>query len=339
MLTRNEHHESGAMQKKVLITGASGFVGYHLIEQAIARGYKVYAAIRRSSNVDHLSGFNVTYTNLNYADTTALRKDIVDNGYDYIIHASGTTKAKTLADYNLVNADYSRNLALATVGTKVKKFVFVSSLAAIGPLVEVKGRIAADQSPVPVTSYGQSKLQAEAFLKEIKDLPLLVIRPTAVYGPREKDIFILFNSINKGLEPYIGDFDQRLSFVYVKDLACIILQALESTLTQQSYNISDGYGYDRFALATYAKKQLSKRTLKFHIPLPLVKMLAVMLDKVYAKSAATPALNKEKLAELTAVNWVCDIKKAEMELGYSPKYNLEQGLAETMRWYRENRWL
>ena len=327
------------MQKKVLITGASGFVGYHLIEQALACGYKVYAAVRRSSSVDHLKGFNVNYTHLNYSDVDALRKDIIDNGYDYIIHASGTTKAKTLRDYNLVNATYSQNLALASVGTQVKKFIFVSSLAAIGALTHINGRIAANQQPNPVTSYGLSKLQAETYLKEIEGLPLLVIRPTAVYGPREKDIFILFNSINKGLEPYIGNFDQRLSFVYVKDLAAVILKALESTLTHQSYNISDGQGYDRFALANYAKSLLSKKTVKFHIPLVIVRMLASFLDFLYAKSTATPALNKEKLAELTAVNWICDIEKARMELGYTPEYNLEQGLAETMKWYRDNKWL
>ena len=327
------------MQKKVLITGASGFVGYHLIEQALACGYEVYAAVRRSSSVDHLKGFEVSYTHLNYADVDALRKDIVENGYDYIVHASGTTKAKSLKDYNLVNAEYSRNLALATVGTQVKKFVFVSSLAAIGPLDHVNGQITANQQPNPVTSYGISKLEAEKYLKAIEGLPLLTIRPTAVYGPREKDIFILFNSINKGLEPYIGQFDQRLSFVYVKDLAAVILKALDSTLTHQSYNISDGLVYDRFALANYTKTILSKKTFKFHIPSVIVRLLASLLDMLYAKSTATPALNKEKLAELTAVNWNCDIEKARMELGYTPEYNLEQGLSQTMQWYKANKWL
>ncbi len=327
------------MQKKVLITGASGFVGFHLIEQALAKGYSVFAAVRRSSSVDHLKAFNINYVYLNFSDVDALNKDIVANGYDFIIHASGTTKAKRLEDYNLVNADYSRNLALAAVGTQVKKFVFVSSLAAIGPLTSLDGRISATSKAQPVTSYGASKLQAEIYLKEIHALPLLVIRPTAVYGPREKDIFILFNSLNKGLEPYIGQFDQRLSFVYVKDLAALILSALESTLIHQSYNISDGRSYDRFALADYTKPLLSKKTFKFHIPLPLVKGLASLLDLLYSRSTATPALNKEKLAELTAINWTCDIDKAKMELGYVPRYNLEQGLAETISWYKENNWL
>jgi nucleoside-diphosphate-sugar epimerase len=125
----------------------------------------------------------------------------------------------------------------------------------------------------------------------------------------------------------------------VKDLAAVILRALESPLTQQIYNISDGQAYDRFALADYAKAFLAKKTIKFHIPLALVRLLASLLDALYAKSTATPALNKEKLAELTAVNWICDVEKARMELGYVPQYNLAEGLAETMKWYKEHQWL
>ncbi len=327
------------MQKKVLVTGASGFVGYHLIEEALRTGYEVYAAVRKSSSLDHLNAFKINYTHLNYNDVSSLRADIIANKYDYIIHASGTTKAKSLKDYNLVNAEYSRNLALAAVGTQVKKFVFVSSLAAIGPLTDINAEIGDDHVPNPVTSYGESKLQAEKYLNAIEELPLIVIRPTAVYGPREKDIFILFSSLNKGLEPYIGNFEQRLSFIYVKDLVLVIIRALDTSLNYHSYNISDGLAYDRFALASVFKNALSKKTLKFHIPLRLVKVLASFLDMLYARSSATPALNKEKLAELTAANWICNIEKAEKELGFQPKYNLEHGLAETLAWYKSNNWL
>lgn len=327
------------MQKKVLITGASGFVGYHLIEVAIARGYEVYAAVRRSSAVDHLKAFKINYTHLNYNDVSSLRDNILANQYDYIIHASGTTKAKSLKDYNLVNAEYSRNLALAAIGTNTKKFVFVSSLAAIGPSTNINAEIGDEQMPQPVTSYGASKLKAEKYLNAIDGLPLVVIRPTAVYGPREKDIFILFKSLNKGVEPYIGDFDQRLSFIYVKDLAEVIMNGLETSLNYQSYNVSDGMSYDRFALASIFKKILKRNTFKFHIPLGIVKVLASLLDMLYARSSSTPALNKEKLAELTAVNWICDIGKAEKELRYRPKYKLEDGLAETLAWYKSNNWL
>jgi nucleoside-diphosphate-sugar epimerase len=327
------------MPKKLLITGVSGFVGYHLVSQAVDLGFEVYGAVRPNSEISHLKAFNIQYRNLDYTDVDALRDEIVTNGYDYIIHAAGITKAKTLADYNLVNAQYSNNLALASLGTQVEKFIFVSSLAAIGPIDDINLTISNHQNPKPVTSYGISKLNAEANLSKLAALPLIVIRPTAVYGPREKDIFILFESLNKGLEPYIGNFDQQLSFIYVKDLANIILKALGSTVSHQAYNISDGNSYDRFALANLSKKVLKKKTLKFHIPLPLVKMMASILDTLYKNSVKTPALNKEKLAELTAVNWICDISAAKKDLGFDPKFDLEAGLSETLIWYKENKWL
>jgi nucleoside-diphosphate-sugar epimerase len=327
------------MPKKVLITGVSGFVGYHLVSQAVGLGFEVFGAVRPNSEIGHLKEFNIQYRHLDYTDVEALRNDIVSSQYNFIIHAAGITKAKTLAEYNLVNAEYSNNLALAAIGTKVEKFVFVSSLAAIGPINDISATISAHQTPKPVTSYGISKLNAEARLSKLAGLPLIVIRPTAVYGPREKDIFILFESLNKGLEPYIGNLDQKLSFIYVKDLANIIIKSLGSTILHQAYNISDGNSYDRFALAKLSKKILNKKTLKFHIPLFLVKLMASVLDTLYKNSAKTPALNKEKLAELTAVNWICDISAAQKDLGFDPKFDLEAGLLETLIWYKENKWL
>ena len=197
---------------------------------------------------------------------------------------------------------YTRNLAIAALEAEInlEKFVFVSSLAALGPLSDLSAKIQDDTIPRPVTNYGASKLLAELYLSELTDLPLIIIRPTAVYGPREKDLFILFNSINKGLEPHIGSFKQQLSFVYVKDLVRVIVKALTVPVRHKAYNISDGGLYDRYALATFTKKALNRKTFKFHLPVALVAMLAALMDLFYAKSKNTPALNKEKMAELTA---------------------------------------
>ncbi len=327
------------MKKRVLITGASGFVGYHLIIEAVKSGMEVYAAVRASSNVKHLNAVEVKYTNLDYGSIEALRENILTNQYDYIIHASGTTKAKNKAEYNLINAEYTRNLAVAAEGTGIQKFVFVSSLAAIGPLTDIGAEIQDDSSPQPVTSYGESKLLAEQYLKSIENLPWIVIRPTAVYGPREKDIFIIFKSISMGLEPYIGRFEQQFSFIYVKDLASIILAALHSDLVHKSYNVSDGQKYDRYALADLSKVVLKKKTLKFHLPVSGVSFVASLMDRLYSNSRTTPALNKEKMSELTAINWACDISHLRSDLAYSPNYNLERGIAETLTWYKKNNWL
>ncbi|WP_285058269.1 NAD-dependent epimerase/dehydratase family protein [Pedobacter ginsengisoli] len=329
------------MNKKVLITGATGFVGYHLIEKAVGAGLDVYAAVRPNSNRSHLSEFKIRYIDLNYTAVGDLVKTLEEHQFNYIIHAAGTTKAKTSADYNKINAEYTKNLALAAVTAKIslEKFVFVSSLAALGPLIDLSERIQDDTPAHPVTNYGASKLLAERYLLEIAGLPLIIIRPTAVYGPREKDIFILFKSISRGLEPHIGSFKQHLSFVYVKDLADVIVNALFATVNGKQYNVSDGYVYNRYVLADTVKKALNKKTFKFHIPVGVVSLMASFMDLLYRYSKNTPALNKEKMAELTAVNWACNIDSAKKDLGYAPQFDLGRGIQDTIKWYKENSWL
>lgn len=329
------------MRKKVLITGASGFVGYHLIIAAIGHGLDVYAAIRPNSNTSHLSSLNINYVHLNFNAVDALKAELEEKQYAYIIHAAGTTKAKTLQAYNLINAEYSKNLALAAslVNYQLEKFVFVSSLAAVGPLSDFNSAIEDHTILQPVTFYGMSKKLAEDYLNKIENLPLITVRPTAVYGPREKDIFILFKTINSRLEPYIGKFDQQLSFIYVKDLAEIIIRCLNSAMVHKTYNISDGLVYNRYALADELKKALHKKTLKMHIPLGMIKGLAGLMDVLYAKASTTPTLNREKIKELTAPNWACSIENLKKDLKFTPQYNLQKGLDETVKWYKLNNWL
>jgi nucleoside-diphosphate-sugar epimerase len=209
----------------------------------------------------------------------------------------------------------------------------------MGPLKDFSSTIQ-DNSPAhPVTNYGSSKLLAEQYLSQIKGLPLIVIRPTAVYGPREKDIFILLQTINKGLEPHIGSFAQQISFIYVKDLARIIVDSLFSAVTNRQYNVSDGGTYNRYALAEGVKQALDKKTWKFHLPVFAVAALASLMELLYKNSASSPALNKEKMNELTAINWACSIANVKKDLGFSPRYNLQSGLAETIDWYKTNKWL
>ncbi|MET3114417.1 nucleoside-diphosphate-sugar epimerase [Pedobacter sp. CG_S7] len=329
------------MKKRVLITGASGFVGFHLLNEALASNLEVFAAVRANSDIEHLQHLPVQFVNLDFSSIDSLKVELANKQYDYIIHAAGITKAKTEIEYNNINAEYTKNLALAanSLLKPIEKFVFISSLAALGPLKVITGEIKEDSVANPVTSYGKSKLLAEETLKDIKGLPLVVFRPTAVYGPREKDILILFKSINRGLEPHIGKFSQQLSFIYVEDLARIIVKALGSGVKNKSYNVSDGHVYNRYALANLTKEFLQKNTIKFHLPVATVDGFATLLDFLYKGSKATPALNKDKMAELTAVNWACSIENIKMDLGYEPKFNLEKGLKETLLWYKNNDWL
>lgn len=341
------------MNEKVFITGASGFIGYHLVEAALEAGMEVHAAVRPTSDLTFLKaaqsrsalsgGPRLVFVNTDFTSTEVLKELLEKGNYTSIIHAAGVTKAKSALTYNLVNAEYTLNLAQAAMSADIplRRFVFLSSLAAIGPLAYMEQQpITEDTLPLPVTDYGKSKLLAEQYLETVSGLPLSIIRPTAVYGPGEKDLFVLFKTLSKGLDAYIGRGPQRLSFVYVKDLVAATMAALtESQTAVTVYNISDGNAYDRYALADRFREISGKNVFRTHLPMALVKMIAGFLDLLYAFSSRTPVLNREKLKELTASNWICSIDAARNNLRYQPQYDLRQGLTETISWYKENKWL
>ncbi len=328
---------------KILLTGASGFVGYHLIAAAVARGYQVYAAVRKSSQVDHLKEFPVQYVYPDFADAEALQRELQAQQYDYIIHAAAATRAPSQQAFNAANADITRNLATAILqsGISLKKFVFVSSLAVLGPIpYDCKDPIGENNEPHPITGYGRSKLLAEQYLRDFPTLPLVTLRPTVVYGPREKDLYVMFKTLSRGMEPSIGRKDQLLSFVYVADLVDVILDALEKpTPPGLVCNISDGQVYNRDELAIITKKILNKKTFRFTVPVGVVRMLASLMETLYARSKKSPLLYRERVGELTAPNWNCSIANAQQYLGYKPKYDLEKGVTESLKWYKEHNWL
>ncbi|MGZ3757368.1 MAG: NAD-dependent epimerase/dehydratase family protein [Mucilaginibacter sp.] len=328
------------MRERVLITGASGFVGYHLINEALQNNLEVYAAIRKSSSVEHLKGLDVKFVYLDFENVDSLIQELQERQYHYIIHAAGSLRALTPAEYDHINADYTYNLAhaAAIAGQTFKKFVLISSLAAVGPLNILNGIITEDTVPKPITAYGKSKLLAESRLQSFTDLNYTILRPTAVYGPRDKDIFIFLKQVAKGIEPYIGRIDQKLSFIYVGDLARAAIKALHCG-SRKPYILSDGNFYNRYQLANITKSILSVKTVKFHIPVKFVKMVAVVAEKVSYLTNKAPVINPEKLDELKAINWSCAIEPAINDLSYRPLFNLQDGLKQAFTWYKANQWL
>ena len=331
------------MSHRVLITGASGFIGYHLIEAAQKAGLEVHAAVRPSSSVSHLEKFNPVFVYPDYRSKEALIKLLAEGQYQYIVHSAGATKAKNSQAYNLINAEYTRLLAEAALEAPIplQRFVFMSSLAALGPLAYLEEQPITEHTlPLPITSYGKSKLLAEKYMEEMKALPLTIIRPTAVYGPREKDLFILFKTLNKGIDAYIGKDPQRLSFVYVKDLTEVTIAALiQNRGENRIYNISDGYAYDRYALADSFREITGTNLFRVHLPVGVLKFAAALMEIGTSFSKIAPVVNREKVKELTAPNWFCSIDAAQRDLRYQPQYDLKKGLAETWQWYKTNHWL
>jgi len=322
--------------KKLLITGANGFVGSHLAEMALDNGFEVYAAVRKSSDVTNLEGLNIHLVYPDYRNVNSVAALLDQYGITHIAHVAGLTKGKTAEDYTNANATVTVTLARAALAAKrpVEKFVFVSSMAVMGPTTSGKALCEQD-TPRPVTLYGKSKLQAEQYLEQYPELPLITLRPTAVYGPRDKDMKIIIDMVRKGWELYLGRKAQQLSFIYVKDLCRAVLLALESKANRQTFILSDGVNYGRYDFAGQVKKDLNRRTLRLHVPVGLVSGVLGILEKLMP--SRTSILNKDKLKELTG-SWACNIQKANAVLGYQPQYPLEKGIGETIAWNQARNW-
>ncbi|NSW44956.1 MAG: NAD(P)-dependent oxidoreductase [Bacteroidales bacterium] len=333
--------------KKVLITGASGFVGSFLVEEAIKRGYKPIAGIRTSSSKKYLQQPEIDFIYFNLFDKEQIKQQlnqyIQKNGaIDYIIHNAGVTKVKRLDEFMKVNYECTRNFVEALLESKhiPEKYIQISSLAAFGPgnnktLEPVK----LSDTPQPNTEYGRSKLKAEEFIRSKNELPWIVFRPTGVYGPRETDYFVYLKTINRGFEPYIGFKSQHLTFIYVKDLARLVFDALESPFKHRAYFIADNNVYLSEEYAAIVKKHLHKKTIKLRVPLFLVKFISIILEFIFGLFGRTPVLNKDKYNILSSLNWKCEVEPLQRDFNFKAEYDLDKGVKESIDWYKEQKWL
>ena len=257
----------------------------------------------------------------------------------YVIHAAALTKAANEEAFMAANCTATQNLLMALRQSHVspKKIVFISSLAACGP--QLLGNRIAESQQQPITLYGKSKLQAEAIVRAHSPAPYLILRPTAVYGPGEKDLFTVFKIVSKGLNPMIGFGQQELTFIYVKDLAGLILAAMASAEQDKSYFITDGAIYGKADLGNAISAALHKKSFSIRLPLLLVRSMASVSQYAAALVNKQSPLNLEKYKELTAQSWNCDVTRTFEELKYTPVHTLQQGVKETARWYRDNNWI
>lgn len=329
--------------KKILITGASGFVGSFLVAEALDRNLEVHAGVRKTSSRKYLQNERIHFFEVNFSDVEGMTERLREAKFDYIIHNAGIVGAPKREDYFRVNCEFTKKFveAIERAGLDLKKFTYTSSLAAYGPASneDLTDFVKESTTPKPITTYGESKLKAEQFLKGKREFPWLIIRPTAVYGPRETDIFSFFQIVNRRLETYIGSEQQQLTFIYVKDLVRVMLDATLSDFQQKAYFIADGDTHPAQDLGKYAKQFLNRKTIKIHVPTGLVKIVAAVAEvggKLFGK---TPTFNLQKVAELKSLNWKCDTAATERDFNFKAKYNLEKGLNETLNWYKEHNWL
>lgn len=333
---------------KILITGASGFIGSFAVEEALNRGFEVWAGVRETSSREYLNLPGTNFVDLPYASTNQLIEKLEEmkqkiGKWDIIVHIMGLTKCKQKSDFDRVNFQYTKNFIDALRQTEMvpQQFIYMSSLSAMGSgdPVTLK-QIDYTDIPNPNTLYGQSKLRTENYLRSLPEFPSTILRPTGVYGPREKDYFVMLQTIKRHFNPAIGFKPQYITFIYVKDLVKVIFACIEKQKIHETYFVADGDVWTSDDYAALCKRLLGVSwTIPLRVPCFLVKGICAVMEEVGSWFGKFPTLNNDKYNILSSLNWKCDTKKLVDDLEFKADYGLEAGLEESIQWYRENGWL
>lgn len=329
---------------RLLVTGASGFVGSHLCEAALEAGHEVWAAVRPSSSRRYLADERLRFIELDLGDEARLGRQLRGQRWDAVVHAAGLTKTPRREDFGRVNTEGTLRLArqLAQTGALRGRFVFVSSLSAIGAVREAEPHtdILESDAPAPSTAYGRSKLEAERGLARIEGLDYVVLRPTGVYGPRERDYYLMARSVARHLDVGAGLGRQHITFIYVRDLAAACLLATTRGTSREAYNLSDGHTYSSRDFAERLAEAMGVgRVLHVRAPLGLLRAVCAAGEAAARLTGRASTLNNDKYHILAQRNWRCDIGRARRELGFAPAYDLARGVDETVEWYRKEKWI
>lgn len=330
---------------KILITGASGFIGSFIVEEALRQGFDTWAAVRKSSSKAYLQDERINFIELNLSSKEQLVSQLRDQAFDYVVHAAGVTKCLNKADFRRINTEGTKNLvdALLEVGMPLKRFVFISSLSIFGAIKEQQpyDEIRETDTPQPNTAYGKSKLEAEQYLATLgARLPYIILRPTGVYGPREKDYFIMAKSIQQHSDFAVGYKRQDITFVYVQDVVQAVFLALTRGENGRKFFLSDGQVYQSTTFSDLIHEELGRPWwIRITAPVWVLRVITFFGEYVGRLTRKVTALNNDKFNILKQRNWRCDIQPAIDELGFQPHYDLKQGVKETIKWYKDNKWL
>ena len=322
---------------KILLTGISGFLGSHVAALLNHQGHEIFALIRKTSKLDHLSfPFHRIESELpNIENLIPILSQV-----DVVIHIAGKVKALSQKEFEETNALGTHNLAQACLQANPipKLFIYISTIAVINPSMDGNDFCIPAERCHPLSWYGQSKLDGEKALQCLKGkMRTLILRPPVLYGPRDQELFTLFKTINRGFAPLYGNGSNKLSLCYVKDVANCVLDLVQKFPTQDEiYCLDDGSIHTWKSLAQNIANNLNKKIYLLPIPRFLFS-LGALFTELYAKlSSKAQIFTLNKIKEMKQASWVCGYEKLEKHRGWKPKTSLVNGLEKTIAWFKQN---
>lgn len=324
--------------RTALVTGGTGFIGSHLVEALIRDGWNVRCLVRETSSRRFIPHDGIEFSIGTLDDKESLKKSL--QGINTIFHLAGRIKGKTREDFFQTNHQGTKNLleAAREKGESLEAFILVSSLSAAGPSPDGH-LLTEDESPRPISFYGESKLAAEREAESFSgDFPITILRPSAVYGPRDTETLRLIKLAGRGLRFIPGGDNNTFSSVHVTDLVAALLLAGKIIDRRfRVYFIGDGREYLMKETFYIIRENLRKGNFAITIPWRPTRTAIKMATRLFPRSAAGFYL--DKINEMNHNYWICSINRAQEELGFKPQYGLKEGLRDTIRWYQQAGWL
>ncbi len=326
---------------RILVTGATGFLGSHIAEQLARQGHAVRVLVRRTSDRSFLQGFEAEEALGEVTQPDSL--PVVVDGVEAIVHAAGLTKARSAAEFDAVNAGGTANLLAALDPTQpLRRFVLISSLAAHGPSEDGQPR-PPEAPPTPITAYGRSKLRAEEIVRSWAGdgRAATIIRPPVIYGPRDRQLLPFFQAACWRLAPLLGGGTNSVSCVYVEDAAraAALAATAGDDAPSATYALDDGVVYTWRDLLAAVEQAVGKKALRLPSP-PWAFAAAALVSELYGGlRRQAVSFTREKVVEMRQRYWICSHEEITRDLGWQPQVGLSEGAALTAAWYRQQGWL
>ena len=325
---------------RAVVTGAAGFVGSHLVERLLDRGDEVVAIERPRAQRGWLKGLDLEFHTCGLNDPSRLRGLIA--GSDVVFHLAALTEARTPTECYTVNTHGTANVvrAAAAAGSQSPRLIFMSSLAAVGP--SLRGtKLGGDAIPMPLSHYGRSKLQAEAVIHAYADrVPSVICRFPAIYGPRDRVVAKLFWMVAHGIAMTVGPWHRQVSLVHAADAVSGLLTAAESPVAPgRIYNLAHPVPVTWGEFVAAAAKSIGRDPLLVALPVGTAKIVAIAAEAIARVRNKAAVQNRDRVRELAQACWVCDTGPATSELGFLPRYSLQNGVDDTVSWLRKVQWI